>query len=286
MLIELRDLTFEIEGILALDGVNARLEGGVIGVLGANGSGKTSLLRVLAGLARPSRGEAVVDGRSITVGRHPWISYLPQETEFFPFQQHPAQTLSLSMAFRGVVDPEAPSRILEALGLRDEDRSASGFSGGMKQKLRIAQALIHAPRLLLLDEPTTGLDARERLRVLRLLDRLRDRVGITFSTHDPADAAAVCDLVVILHAGRLVTSGAPEALRRFAAGQVYEMTVPGAAIPDPADGEVIAAERVGEAFRLRMLGMPPSPDLAVEPTLEDAYLLLTGNGPAGRKPPS
>jgi ABC-2 type transport system ATP-binding protein len=283
MLIELRDLTFEIEGVLALDGLSARLEGAAIGLLGANGSGKTSLLRVLAGLARPSRGEVLVDGRSITMGRHPWISYLPQETAFFPFQQHPAQTLSLSMAFRGVVDPEAPSRVLEALGLQDDDRSAAGFSGGMKQKLRIAPALIHAPQVLLLDEPTTGLDARERLRVLRLLERLRDRVGITFSTHDPADAAAVCDLVIILHAGRLVTSGSPEALRRFAAGLVYEMTVPSGAIPARSGGEVIAAERVGEAFRIRVLGVPPSPDLAVEPTLEDACLLLTGHGPMGQR---
>lgn len=285
MIIELRDLTLEIEGVVALDGMHARLDGSVIGLLGANGSGKTSLLRILAGVASPSRGEAIVDGQPMTAGRHPWISYLPQETGFFPFLQHPARTLSLSMTFRGVTDPDAPYKLLEALGLQDEDRSAGGFSGGMKQKLRIAQALVHAPRLLLLDEPTTGLDSRERLRVLRLMDRLRDRVGIVLSTHDPSDAAAVCDVVCVLHRGRLVADGPPEALRQFAAGKVYEMDVPSGPLPSVTDGEVIKAERVGDAFRVRVLGRPPSAGIAVEPTLADAYMLLTKGGSAGGAPP-
>lgn len=287
MRLDVDDLTLEIDGIRALVGVNCSLEGRIIALLGANGSGKTSLLRILAGLTAPTRGRALIDGQAVHPGsRSAWISYLPQETGFFPFLQHPGRTLSLTLQFRGITDPDAPRRVLSALGLDDEDRSAAGFSGGMKQKLRIATALVHAPRLLLLDEPTTGLDPRERLRVLRLIERIRDRAAVIFSTHDPADAAAVADTALILNRGEAVASGAPAELTRLADGRVFEIWLPSDTLPDPAEVETVKAHREDGGFRLRVLGSAPRGAQRVRPTLEDAYLLLTGSArDGGQQPP-
>lgn len=278
MRIEFSDLTRECDGIQALKGLNTTIEGHVIGLLGANGSGKTSILKILAGVVSPTSGGVLIDGQDVRPGRRSWVSYLPQETGFFPFLQHPGRTLSLSMQLRGLTDPEAPRRILAALGLDEEDRSAEGFSGGMKQKVRIAQALIHAPRLLLLDEPTTGLDPRERFRVLRLIDRLRDRVSVIFSTHQPDDAAAVCDAVMVLHRGRSVAVGSPVDLTRCAEGRVHEVAVESPWVPLGEGCEIVRVERRNGTTLLRVVGTPPPGARPVLPTLEDAYLLLTRAG--------
>lgn len=275
MRLELRGLTLRYHDATALDDVTAVLEGRILAILGSNGSGKTSLLRVLAGLAAPTAGQSFIDGEEIRPGRLPWISYLPQETGFFPFAQRAGETLSLSLRFRGIVDPEAPRRLLEALGLEEDHRSAEGYSGGMKQKLRIAQALIHAPRLLLLDEPTTGLDGRERLRILRLLERVRDRAAVIFSTHAPQDAAAVCDGLLILHRGRLAATGAPGEITARSRGRVFETTVTAPTLPILAGCDVVHADREGERLHLRVVGDPPPGAVPVPPRLEDAYTLLT-----------
>lgn len=276
MLLEFRDLTLLFDGTAALTRLSATLRGGIIALLGANGSGKTSVLKILAGITAPTEGHALFDGEEVRPGLKSWVSYLPQETGFFPFLQHPIRTLSLSMQFRGIQDPEAPQKILAALGLEEEDRSAEGFSGGMKQKLRIASALVHTPRLLLLDEPTTGLDTRERFRVLRLIERLRGRVSMVFSTHDPHDAAAVADAVLILGRGHAVAAGNPVDITREAEGAVFEITVPLDRLPDGGGYEIVEAHRGDQAYRLRILGTPPPGARPVEPNLEDAYLLLTG----------
>ncbi len=275
MRLELRDLTLRYDSVTALDGASAVLEGRILVLLGSNGSGKTSLLRILAGLASPSAGQALLDGEEARPGRHPGISYLPQETGFFPFLQQAGQTLSLSLRLRGIDDPQAPRRLLAAMGLEEEERSPAGYSGGMKQKLRIAQALTHQPRLLLLDEPTTGLDAHERMRVLRLLDRLRDRAAILFSTHDPEDAAAVAEEVAVLHRGRVVAAGTPAAVTAQASGLVSTIVVESPLIPTFPGCAVVRAAREGERLHLRVVGEPPPGAEPVPPRLEDAYALLT-----------
>ncbi len=260
---------------MALRQVSVCLEGRVIGVLGANASGKTSMLKILAGILRATEGHVFIDGEEISQGKKAWISYLPQETGFFPFFQHPRQTLSASLLLRGIVNPDAPRVVLAALGLEEDERSAEGFSGGMKQKLRIAQALIHAPRVLLLDEPTVGLDARERYRILRLIDRLRGRVSVVFATHQPDDAAAVCDELLVLHHGRLVALGRPTELIAKAEGQVFEVLINSPTLPDDSRYELVRAERRGENLRLRVVGEPPIGAREVPPSMEDAYILLT-----------
>lgn len=274
MRLEFQHLSLVYDGVRALDGLSAVLEGRILGVLGTTASGKTSLLRVLAGLQAPTGGKALLDGSEVRPGRQPTVSYLPQEVDFFPFRQRAGQTLRLSLQLRGIEDPEATCRLLEVVGL-EEDRSAETFSGGMKQKLRIAQALVHAPRLLLLDEPTTGLDLRERFRVLRLMEELRDRVAVVFSTHQPEDAAAVCDQVLLLHRGRAVATGAPAEVAARASGRVFECVVSHPRLPLNPGFEVVAAERYSHGLRLRVVGTPPPGARPVEPTLADALVLLT-----------
>ena len=282
MHLEFRAVSLVYDGVTALQSLTAVVEGRVIGLLGANGSGKTSLLQILAGMKSPTAGQVFLNGDELPPGRRPWMSFLPQETVFFPFAQLPSHTLSMSLMFRGMVDPEAPHRLLEALGLADEDRSPAGYSGGMKQKLRIAQALVHKPKVLLLDEPTTGLDVRERFRVLRLLERVRDMVEVVFSTHQPEDVAARCDEVIVLDHGRVVALGSPPEITERAAGRVFQVLLPDGDLPNPTDWEIVSAERTPAGLRIRGVGPPPPGASLDSPTLEDAYVLLTSVHSAGR----
>jgi ABC-2 type transport system ATP-binding protein len=274
MKLELQQLTVRYDDRVALQNVTATVEGQIIGVLGANASGKTSLLRIAAGVAAPAAGRILIDGVEVRPGRKTDTSYLPQETGFFPFWQRPQETLSGTFLLRGVPRQD-PRGLLAAVGLSEENRSADGFSGGMKQKLRIAQALAHAPRLLILDEPTTGLDIRERFRLLRVLERLRGRVSVIFSTHQPDDAAAICDGLLILHRGRAVAADAPSAIRSAADGRVFELSLSSDALPEPSDFDVVSAERERGMLRVRAVGNRPDGATLVPPRLEDAYVFLT-----------
>lgn len=279
MRLRLEDVTLRYGERLALDRVTASLEGRIIGLLGANASGKTSLLQIVAGVAAATHGRMFVDDREIHAGRRPGISYLPQESAAFPFWQRPSETLSGTFILRGMAGYEEKAReLLEAVGLGDEDRSASEFSGGMKQKLRITQALSHSPQVLIMDEPTTGLDTRERFRLLRIIERLRDRVSVLFSTHQPEDVAAICDVILILHRGRVAAAGTPHAVTAMAEGRVFEVTLKSlesAALPAESAYEISAVERHDGSVRLRMVGEPPAGAAPVAPRLADAYLFLT-----------
>ena len=260
---------------VALRDLNVVVEGRVVGLVGANASGKTSLLQILAGLVTPTEGQVRIDSQVVNPGRRAGVSFLAQETGAFPFWQRPGEMLSATFMLKGLKGVDSRG-YLAPLGLEEEeDRSATEFSGGMKQKLRIVQALAHAPRLLLLDEPTTGLDVRERFRVLRLIDHLRERVSVCFSTHQPEDVAAVCDEVLILHRGTAVVSGPPEKITSMADGHVFEVSLPLAKVPVDPDYEVVRAERNGELMHLRVVGSPPAGAESVRPHLGDAYAFLT-----------
>lgn len=266
-------------GIAGLLETTATLEGQVIGILGHNGSGKSTLIRVLAGGLPPTQGQVLIDGRPLASQRR--FSYFPQELPTFPLVQTPYQTLLNSLVLARATDPagreELAKRILGLVGLSAVgDRPVGTFSGGMKQMVRIAQALVHNPSALILDEPTTGLDVEERLSILRLLSRLSARIPVVFSTHDCHDAAAVCDMAVILAQGALVATGAPEALSAQAAGRVWEWLQPDA--DDlPADGLFVTRlHRTHGGVKVRAVGGSPPPDaVEVSPTLEDAYVYLT-----------
>lgn len=184
MRIDAEHLSLAYGDVVALRDLSADVQGRVIGVLGATASGKTSLLQIIGGLIAPSDGQVRIDGDVVRPKRTREVAYVPQETGAFPFFQRPKETMELALGLRGVPPSGDPDRFLEALGLGEDDRSATGYSTGMKQKVRIAYAMLHTPRVLVLDEPMTGLDVRERFRVLRLLDRLRELVTVIF--HPPS----------------------------------------------------------------------------------------------------
>ena len=275
MRVQARHLSLNYGPVVALRDLTADVQGRVIGVLGATASGKTSLLQVIAGLVSPSAGEMWIDGEPVQAGRKRDVAYVPQDTAAFPFFQRPKETLSLGLALKGIQSSDYPDRFLDALGLGEDDRSATGYSAGMKQKARIAYAMVHTPRLLLLDEPMTGLDVRERFRVLRLLDRLRGLTTIVFSTHHPEEAAAVCDEILILAKGRAVASGSPAEITKRAAGHVYEASLRLEKIPPETSWDIVWAERDGEHLHVRVVGSPPPDARPVPPRLTDAYALLT-----------
>jgi len=283
------DGTLFLEGLVktfgrkdAVRGVTFTMESGeVVGLLGPNGAGKTTVFYMVVGFIRPTAGRIWLGGKDISglpmyKRARLGISYLPQEIGAFPFWQRPSETLSGTFILKGIAGhEERANELLEAVGLGGEDRPADQYSGGMKQKLRITQALSHAPRLLILDEPTTGLDVRERLRLLRVIERLRDRVDVILSTHHPEDVAAICDAILILHRGRVVASGSPGAVTATAGGRVYEVTLRSASLPAESEYEISAVGRGDGTLRLRVVGDAPAGARPVEPRLEDAYLLLT-----------
>lgn len=207
-------------------------EGSIFGFLGRNGAGKTTTIRLITGLARPDHGRAWINGVETTDGddrgRHQF-GYLPQEPAFYGWMTTTGYLDHVGRLF-GLSEAERQERIAELLRLVDLEAAANrrvgGFSGGMKQRLGLAGALIHRPSVLILDEPMAGLDPAGRRDVLDLMEALRDHVTIFFSTHILADVERVCDTVGILHEGRLVEVAGREELMSRYTSDVAELAVP------------------------------------------------------------
>ncbi len=274
-------------GVQALKGVTCSVSGGTIGLVGPNGAGKTTLMRILATITRPTDGYAHVD--STDVVRHPqgiraMLGYLPQQFDFYPGFRV-VEVLDYIGQLKRIPSAERPVRIdevLELTGLADfEGRRVSTLSGGMKRRLGIAQALLNRPRLLIVDEPTAGLDPEERVRFRSLLSQLsRDRLVI-LSTHIVFDVEVVASTLMVLNKGSVLFVGPPAEAVEHADGRVWQ--VRGCKDPsDAMDGGVKAtivnakAETDGLMVRLVTPERPCSRAEAVAPTLEDAYLYLTG----------
>jgi ABC-2 type transport system ATP-binding protein len=203
--------------VRALDGLSLTVQAGsVFGFLGPNGAGKTTTIRILAGLARADGGQAWVSGVEVTRDRrqvYPHIGYLPQDPAFYSWMtaqellDHVGRLFGLPAQERAIRTQE----LLELVGLTEAARRRiGGYSGGMRQRLGIAQALVNRPPVLLLDEPVSGLDPVGRKELLDLIERLRGQCTVFMSTHILADVERVCDAVGIIHRGRLITQ-APQA---------------------------------------------------------------------------
>ena len=223
--------------------------GSVFGFLGRNGAGKTTTIRLITGLARPDSGRAWIDGIESTDGdaqAQAQFGYLPQEPAFYGWMTA-AETLDHAGRLFRIPAAERRERVNELLRLVDLSgaarRRVGGFSGGMKQRLGLAQALIHRPGVLILDEPMAGLDPAGRRDVLDLLEALRAHVTVFFSTHILSDVERVCDRVGILHEGRLIeVAGREELLSRYTS-DVAELVVPEEAAGRlPAFAAALAAE--------------------------------------------
>jgi ABC-type multidrug transport system ATPase subunit len=265
----------------ALRDVSFALDSGVLGLVGPNGAGKSTLMRILASLTKPTEGRVVWEGTDI--GRDPGalrsvLGYLPQDFGVYP-QLSAVEFLGYLAALKGLDARTARKRIdrlIQVLGLSSVCRRPLGsYSGGMRQRVGIAQALLNSPRLLIVDEPTAGLDPEERVVFRNLLSDLSGDRTIVLSTHIVFDIEAVATEIAILSDGRLIWHSEPEALLSTVEGRVWQVVVPSARAPDIRQRHLVcgAAHRSdGVQVRLVAEALPALDARRVPPTLEDAYL--------------
>jgi ABC-2 type transport system ATP-binding protein len=259
-----------------LDELDLSLASGVTGILGPNGAGKTTLLRCLATALAPDRGRLDILGLNpgvaterIALRRR--LGYLPQDPRFYP-NFTAFELLDYIGVLKEMVDRRQRHRevrrVLEEVHLSDRAKSkVRKLSGGMRQRLGLAQALLGDPDLLILDEPTVGLDPEQRMYFRALISRLGERRTVLLSTHQTEDVGALCERVVTMHGGRTVFDGTPAALAAVAQGEVWLSRTP------PAGGEVYWRNADG---LYRVLGARPHDGVPAQPTIEDGYLLLIG----------
>ncbi len=276
--VRLTGISKRYRGTAALDGVDLTLGPGITGLLGPNGAGKTTLLRIIATVLAPDEGGVHLLGRSpdtpetlAEVRRQ--LGYLPQEMGFprgftaFGFVDYMA--VLKEWTERSSRHDEV-RRVLGLVDLADvATKRVRALSGGQRRRVALAQALIGDPYLLLLDEPTTGVDPQQRVSLRQVLSQAGERSTVLLSTHQTEDVAALCDRVVVLDQGRIRFDGAVTDLVATAAGRVW--------LADGPDPAARASWRTGTG-RHRNVGeaAPPGAE-ATEPTLEDAYLLLIGD---------
>ena len=283
--------------VTALNGIDLDVSPGMFGLLGPNGAGKSTFMKILAGLLEPTSGSVTLDGIDILTQPEklwPRLGYLPQEFGFYPHLSGEAMLTHL-LTLKGVDAPQGRKKLaaelLDRVNLSYAARRAvKGYSGGMRQRLGIAQALAGNPRLIIVDEPTAGLDPEERLRFYHILSELAvDRI-VLLSTHIVEDVAVLCPRFATIRSGRLLAVTSPGEARDSIQGRMFEGTV---GVPDlprlRSDRMVTQALLVEGRNRARIYepsGAPPAGFVPVSATLEDAYLVLMrlGSLPASAEP--
>jgi ABC-2 type transport system ATP-binding protein len=283
MRLEIDGVTKTYRGkVCALDGVSLSVPGGILGLLGANGAGKTTLMRLLAGLIRPDSGRIAAGGHDMATasGRlavQRVLGYLPQDLGVYP-DLTGREFLDYVALLKGLDDRRTRRRrvgeVLELVHLTDTaNRKLRGYSGGMRRRIGIAQALLNDPELLIVDEPTAGLDPAERIRFRTLLSQLAERRTVLLSTHIVDDIAQTCSDVAVLGHGRLTFRGTVGDLAARAEGRVWSVVTRG---PAPTEGTVVSALPQDGAIRYRVVSDAPPMAGAepVAPVLEDGYVAI------------
>jgi ABC-2 type transport system ATP-binding protein len=263
---------------------------GVIGLLGPNGAGKSTLMRMLATITQPSAG--TIQWNGVDVVRSPdalrsTLGYLPQDFGVYP-NLSALEFLEYIAAIKGLDATSARRRIEELLVLVNlvhaAKRPLGGYSGGMKQRVGIAQALLNDPQLLIVDEPTVGLDPEERVRFRNLLSDLSGERIIFLSTHIVSDVEATATEIVVINKGRKLQHAAPEKLLQTLEGKVWQWVVPSESLPALKQKHIISGVvRRQDGIQVRAVSeaAPASDAQPVSPSLEDVYLhLVSQNGAA------
>ena len=256
---------------------------GVLGLLGPNGAGKSTLMRILATITRPTEGRVTWNGadvRQAPDALRAVLGYLPQDFGVYP-NLNAVEFLEYMAAVKGLGGAAARRRIDELLVVLNLTEAArrplGGYSGGMKQRVGIAQALLNDPQVLIVDEPTVGLDPEERVRFRNLLSDLSGERIVILSTHIVSDVEATATDIALIRQGRLVRHGAPEALLKEVEGKVWEWQAASADLPALKQRLLISSTiRSSQGVQVRAVAeaAPDAQAVAVTPRLEDAYLYL------------
>lgn len=261
---------------------------GVIGLLGPNGAGKSTLMRMLATITKPTEG--AIKWNDVDTAKSPdairiVLGYLPQDFGVYP-NLNAVEFLEYMAAIKGLDAKSARRRIdelLQVVNLKDAAKRPLGsYSGGMKQRVGIAQALLNDPQLLIVDEPTVGLDPEERVRFRNLLSDLSGQRIVILSTHIVSDVEAIATEIVIINKGRKLQHDVPEKLLNVLEGKVWQWIVSSGELPALKQDHIVSGMvRHSEGVQVRVVSeATPAPDAqAILPTLEDVYLyLVSPNG--------
>lgn len=262
------------------------LRPGVLGLLGPNGAGKSTLMRILATVTRASEGRVLWDGTDIAKSPDPLrgvLGYLPQDFGVYPHLTA-VEFLEYLAAAKGLDARTARQRIDDLLSVVNlaeaRKRPLGGFSGGMKQRVGIAQALLNDPQLLIVDEPTAGLDPEERVRFRNLLSELSGERIVILSTHIVSDVEAVATDIAVLNEGQLLAHAAPEEMLRIVEGKVWDLLVPSGDMAALRQRfQISSSVRRSDGVQIRVVSNEkPSPTATpAAPSLEDAYLFCISN---------
>ncbi len=283
MLLEMNNLTKVYKGVHALTDFNLKLAPGILGLLGPNGAGKSTLMRMLATITTPTAGSILWNGRDVVKDPEALrsvLGYLPQDFGVYP-NLSAQEFLEYMAAIKGMSGEKARRKIsdlLDLVNLHDAARrKLGGYSGGMRQRVGIAQALLNDPQLLIVDEPTVGLDPEERVRFRNLLSDLSGERIIILSTHIVSDVESTATDIAIIHKGHLKARARPEQLLKQMEGSVWEWMTTSEELPAlKQQFQVSGTIRRMDGVEVRAISEArPCPDAQpVTPNLEDVYLAV------------
>ena len=288
MSIKINDLTVTFKNkVTAINHADLEIPNGVFGLLGENGAGKTTLMRVLTTVLTPTSGTVSMDGVLYCEGNYPKIQrrigYLPQEIDLYPGLTV-QECLEYMGDLAGVPKEECRKRIqyyLEKTSLTEHrKKKMKQLSGGMKRRVGLVQALLNEPKFLIVDEPTTGLDPEERIRIRNLLVDFSENRTVLFSTHVVEDLAAVCNQLAVMKKGQFLYAGSMKELVRAAKGHVWICRLRDEVQAREIEKKYhISSKQLSEdGVQIRLISekMPNIECVSVEPTLEDAYIYISG----------
>ena len=288
MSIKINDLTVTFKNkVTAINHADLEIPNGVFGLLGENGAGKTTLMRVLTTVLTPTSGTVSMDGILYCEGNYPKIQhrigYLPQEIDLYPGLTV-QECLEYMGDLAGVPKEECRKRIqyyLEKTSLTEHrKKKMKQLSGGMKRRVGLVQALLNEPKFLIVDEPTTGLDPEERIRIRNLLVDFSENRTVLFSTHVVEDLAAVCNQLAVMKKGQFLYAGSMKELVRTAKGHVWICRLRDEVQAREIEKKYhISSKKLSEdGVQIRLISekMPNIECVSVEPTLEDAYIYISG----------
>lgn len=285
MTLELKNVTKKFEDRIILNDISIELEPGVYGLLGANGSGKSTLMRIICGVINPNEGSIVYNGYNTTEKSELFrslLGFLPQDFRYYP-DFTALQFLLFMAALKGLDKLSAKKKcneLLHLVGLEDvKNKKIKKYSGGMKQRLGIAQAMINDPEVLILDEPTVGLDPKERVRFRNLISSFSKEKIIILSTHIVSDIEYIADEILILNKGKIENRGSSLELVKEIEGQVWECLMESTSVNEISAKYIISNkkhEAEGTVLRIISKNQPTMKAKKVQPTLEDLYLFYLG----------